>query len=313
MKNTLDTFVGSYSLSSQQQLYANAMASCQEILTLDADGRMFRQYLTSNYVFKEGGAKEVYNINVTLVGRYQLKGGMLSFSETLPRLDGNSFDFYPGPSDKEVDEPAVKRACCAKLESKIAEVLMNRGLECRQINTGRFPACQAYLDGDTLVLKYLKNKGVVKMTRCETPAGLDRKRQPVTLEEALKAPETRFVNALITGDNDYLNHATLYVPCKRETDKNEISFTPLELDDRKFMLVFSDIHRMKSCSMVDSTSWRPAFLPELASFSPAFNGGVCLNPSRGNTIGIDAEMLNQIVDYKWEGLKGDENESKQGL
>lgn len=304
MAKNKKAFVGSWTAKRNQQLYVNSFASCIDTLTLDADGKMFRQYKSSNYVFKEGGAKDVFDITITVVGRYELRGDLLVFKDMAPRLDENSFSYYPGENEKDINDVEVQASGKAQLECKIAEVLMNRAMECRQGNKGLMPKCHANVEGDVLVMKWEGYDSSDMMEKCEEPADLNRDREPVTIDDALKAPETRFVNAIVNGDCDYLNNVTLYTPCDAETnDKGgAIAFSPLEIGDQKYLVSFTDIHRMKSSSLNMSKGWRPTMLTELVSFSKVFDG-ICLNPSNGHSIGITSEMLEAIVARTWKGME----------
>lgn len=307
MANKISSFVGSWTANRRQQLYANSIVSCDDTLILDADGRMFRQYRSVNYVFKEGGAKDEFDITITLVGNYEVKGDRLVFKNVAPRLDENSYSYTPAEDEKDVDQSAIEASGRAKLECKIAEVLMNRAMECRQNNLGKLPTCHAKVEGNLLVMAWEGYEGQDQMAKCDEPANFDRLREPTTIDIALKAPETRFMNALENGDCHYLNNATLYTPCDVEegVEGGAIAFTPLEIGDQKYMITFTDIHRLKSSSLNTSTGWRPTLITELASFSKVFDG-LCLNPHNGHSVGLTSEMVDAIVGYTWEGTEEEE-------
>lgn len=307
MDNNIKTLVGSWTANRRQQLYANSFVSCDDTLILDADGRFFRQYKSVNYVFMHGGAKEEFSITVSLVGSYEVKGDELAFKEVAPRLDENSYGYYPADDEKVSDKSKVESAGRAKLECKIAEVLMNHAMECRQNNTGRLPVCHFKVDGDALLMSFDGYEGSDQLNKCPEPAGFDRERLPMSVDEALLAPETRFINALNNGDCVYLNNATLYTPCEveKDSDGRAIAFNPLEVGDQKFLMTFTDIHRLKSSSLNASGGWRPTLISELASFNKVFDG-ICLNPHKGHSVGLTSEMVEAIVDYTWEGTLEEE-------
>lgn len=303
MKGNDKQFVGCWTANRKQQTYANSIVSCDDTLILDADGRFFRKYRAVNYVFIADGAKEEFDITITLVGSYEVKDDTLLFKDVAPRLDENSYSYTPSANETDVDQQKVQTAGRAKLECKIAEVLMNRAMECRQNNLGKLPVCHIKVEGDDLLMSWDGYEGQDKMTKCDEPDNFDRQRQPMSVKDAIEAPETRFMNALENGDCDYLNNATLYTPCELEGEnEGAIAFSPLEIGDKKYLITFTDIHRLKSSSINTSSGWRPTLLVELAAFNNIFDG-ICLNPHNGHSVGLTTDIIDAIIDYTWEGTE----------
>lgn len=309
MTNITKKIVGCWTANHDQQIYINSFVKCTDTLVLDADGKLYRQYKTTNYVFKNNGGKDEFNINITVIGKWELKGDILIFKDMAPRLDENNYSYTPGKEEKDIDNIAIQAAGKAKLECKIAEVLINRGIECRQGNNEKFPNCHVNVVGENLVMKWEGYTEEDKMNKCTEPTDLDRTREAMNLQDAIDAPESRLVNAIIEGDCDYLNNVTFYTPCETTNEDNEqsIAFCPLEIGEKKYIISFTDIHHLRSSDLNNCETWRPTLLSELATLREIFDG-ICLNPNKGHSTGIPSHMLNEIVNRTFKGLNNKKGE-----
>lgn len=305
MTNIATNITGSWKANRDQQLYANSFVKCEDILTLDNDGRMFRQLKTTNYVFKNDGSKDEFVINVTLVGTYEVKDDLIFFKNAAPRLDENSFNYFPSEKDdkKMIDEKLVIACGKAQLENKIADVLMNRAIECRRGNEGQLPNCHFSIKGKKLVMKWEGFEREDVMSKCSEPKDLDRDREPMAVEEALAAPETKFVNAVFEGDCDYLNNVVLYTPCETNNNGKEldVQFNHFEINGKKYLVTFTDMPHFHTSALQTDSNCKPTRLVELAEMRNSFDG-LCINPYKDSSIGITSQMLDAFVNRTWKGM-----------
>lgn len=301
-----ETITGSWKANRDGRISANAYAICSDILTLDNDGRVFRQFDTTKVVDNDDNLKEKYRVIVTLVGRYTLESDVLRFSDMNPRFENAEYSIEGSSPEKKkaLDTTETHEKYKAILKSLIAEVMMNKALECQQGNSGNIPPCHVRVENNQLVMKWEGYDAEDRMNQCEEPANLNRTEPAIPVEEALNSVANRFFRAVTEGDCTYLNNVTLLMPCGIEKNGNNtsIKIEPLVAGNMKLIVVFTDKVTMEKTELKQGRmGTKPVYMHELSQLMGPFDG-ICVNPVNGKSICLRQEMVEAMANGKWGGI-----------
>ena len=306
-----ERIIGSWKARRDGRINANSFAECSDILTLDRDGSVFRQFDTTKVVVRQDGGKERYQVIVTLVGTYELNGDILVFKNLTPRYETSKFVFDDSGCSPEVKSQLVKseieRNGNSVLEYTVGEVIVNKGLECMQSTSNQIPACHVRVENASLKMKWDGYDMEDVMTKCDEPANLDRFTPGLPLDVAVKMQEFKLFEAITEGNSQYLKNVILYMPCNVEQKDGEysIKFQPLETQGMKLIIAFSDMNTMNQSELASNYSQRKfTNLRELSSLMTAFDG-VCLNPVNGKSFCLRKEMIAAMLEDRWGGIGDD--------
>ena len=306
-----ERIIGSWKARRDGRINANSFAECSDILTLDRDGSVFRQFDTTKVVVRQDGGKERYQVIVTLVGTYELNEDILVFKNLTPRYETSKFVFDDSGCSPEVKSQLVKseieRNGNSVLEYTVGEVIVNKGLECMQSTSNQIPACHVRVENASLKMKWDGYDMEDVMTKCDEPANLDRFTPGLPLDVAVKMQEFKLFEAITEGKCQYLKNVILYMPCNVEQKDGEysIKFQPLETQGMKLIIAFSDMNTMNQSELASNYSQRKfTNLRELASLMTAFDG-VCLNPVNGKSFCLRKEMVTAMLEDRWGGIGDD--------
>lgn len=303
--------IGSWKANRDGRITANAYALCSDILTLDPDGRVLRQFDTTKVVERTDGAKEHYHIVVTLVGSYTLDGDVITFKDMNPRFESSEYFMTTEGCLPEVmlklKSRLVKEAGEAALEGVVAEVMMNKAQECEQGNSGKIPPCHVRVEDNQFIMKWEGYDGEDKMQKCDEPANLSRTKEATPVEVALRAQADSFKKAIGNGDCMFLNNATLLMPCEIEREGNSVSIKidPLNAGGMRLIVVYTD-RVVMSQSELRQARMNTKFvkMAELNSLMGPFDG-ICVNPVQGKSLCLKQHMVDAIVNEKWGGIGPD--------
>ena len=103
-----EAIIGSWLARRDGRINANSFAECSDILTLERDGKVFRQFDTTKVVVRQDGGKERYQVIVTLVGDYELNDDVLVFKNLTPRYETSKFMFDDSDCSPEVKSQLVR-------------------------------------------------------------------------------------------------------------------------------------------------------------------------------------------------------------
>lgn len=303
--------VGSWKARRDGRINSNSYAECSDILTLDRDGRVFRQFDTTKVVERQDGGKERYQVVVTLVGFYELNNDVLVFKNMTPRYETSTFVFDDSGCTPEfksgLAKSEIEKNGNSVLECTVAEVIANKGMECVQNESSNIPACHVTVANDSLKMKWEGYDAEDVMVKCSEPANLDRITPGLPLDAAVKMQEFKLFEAITTGNCMYLKNVILFMPCNVEQKGNEYSlkFQPLEANGMKFIIAFSDINTMNQSELASSYSRRKfTNLRELSTMLDAFDG-ICLNPVNGKSFCLRKEMVAAMLEGRWGGIGDD--------
>ncbi|MEE1175863.1 MAG: SseB family protein [Paludibacteraceae bacterium] len=306
-----ETIIGSWLARRDGRINANSFAECSDILTLERDGKVFRQFDTTKVVVRQDGGKERYQVIVTLVGDYELNDDVLVFKNLTPRYETSKFMFDDSDCSPEVksqlERSEIERNGISVLEYTVGEVIVNKGLECMQSTSNQIPACHVRVENDSLKMKWDGYDVEDVMVKCDEPANLDRVTPGLPLDVAVKMQEFKLFEAITEGNCLYLKNVILYMPCNVEQKNGEysIKFQPLETQGMKLIIAFSDMNTMNQSELASNYSQRKfTNLRELASLMTAFDG-VCLNPVNGKSFCLRKEMVTAILENRWGGIGDD--------
>ena len=306
-----EAIIGSWLARRDGRINANSFAECLDILTLERDGKVFRQFDTTKVVVRQDGGKERYQVIVTLVGDYELNDDVLVFKNLTPRYETSKFMFDDSDCSPEVKSQLVRseieRNGNSVLEYTVGEVIVNKGLECMQSTSNQIPACHVRVENDSLKMKWDGYDVEDVMVKCDEPANLDRVTPGLPLDVAVKMQEFKLFEAITEGNYQYLKNVILYMPCNVEQKNGEysIKFQPLETQGMKLIIAFSDMNTMNQSELASNYSQRKfTNLRELASLMTAFDG-VCLNPVNGKSFCLRKEMVTAILENRWGGIGDD--------
>lgn len=306
-----ETIIGSWLARRDGRINANSFAECSDILTLERDGKVFRQFDTTKVVVRQDGGKERYQVIVTLVGDYELNDDVLVFKNLTPRYETSKFMFDDSDCSPEVKSQLVRseieRNGISVLEYTVGEVIVNKGLECMQSTSNQIPACHVRVENDSLKMKWDGYDVEDVMVKCDEPANLDRVTPGLPLDVAVKMQEFKLFEAITEGNCLYLKNVILYMPCNVEQKNGEysIKFQPLETQGMKLIIAFSDMNTMNQSELASNYSQRKfTNLRELASLMTAFDG-VCLNPVNGKSFCLRKEMVTAMLENRWGGIGED--------
>lgn len=306
-----EAIIGSWLARRDGRINANSFAECSDILTLDRDGKVFRQFDTTKVVVRQDGGKERYQVIVTLVGNYELNDDVLVFKNLTPRYETSKFVFDDSDCSPEVksqlERSEIERNGNSVLEYTVGEVIVNKGLECMQSTSNQIPACHVRVENDSLKMKWDGYDVEDVMVKCDEPANLDRVTPGLPLDVAVKMQELKLFEAITEGNCQYLKNVILYMPCNVEQKNGEysIKFQPLETQGMKLIIAFSDMNTMNQSELASNYSQRKfTNLRELASLMTAFDG-VCLNPVNGKSFCLRKEMVTAMLENRWGGIGDD--------
>lgn len=306
-----EAIIGSWKARRDGRINANSYAECSDILTLDRDGRVFRQFDTTKVVVRQDGGKERYQVVVTLVGFYELNNDVLVFNNLTPRYENSTFVFDNSGCSPEVKsrltKSEIEKNGNSVLEYTVGEVIVNKGLECMQSTSANIPACHVRVENDSLKMKWDGYDMEDVMVKCEEPANLDRLMPGIPLDTAVKMQEFKLFEAITTGNCQYLKNVILYMPCNVEQKGNEysIKFQPLETQGKKFIIAFSDMNTMNQSELASNYSQRKfTNLRELSTMLDVFDG-ICLNPVNGKSFCLRKEMVEAMLEDRWGGIGDD--------
>ena len=306
-----ETIIGSWLARRDGRINANSFAECSDILTLERDGKVFRQFDTTKVVVRQDGGKERYQVIVTLVGDYELNDDVLVFKNLTPRYETSKFMFDDSDCSPEVksqlERSEIERNGISVLEYTVGEVIVNKGLECMQSTSNQIPACHVRVENDSLKMKWDGYDVEDVMVKCDEPANLDRVTPGLPLDVAVKMQEFKLFEAITEGNCLYLKNVILYMPCNVEQKNGEysIKFQPLETQGMKLIIAFSDMNTMNQSELASNYSQRKfTNLRELASLMTAFDG-VCLNPVNGKSFCLRKEMVTAMLENRWGGIGDD--------
>lgn len=306
-----EAIIGSWLARRDGRINANSFAECLDILTLERDGKVFRQFDTTKVVVRQDGGKERYQVIVTLVGDYELNDDVLVFKNLTPRYETSKFMFDDSDCSPEVKSQLVRseieRNGNSVLEYTVGEVIVNKGLECMQSTSNQIPACHVRVENDSLKMKWDGYDVEDVMVKCDEPVNLDRVTPGLPLDVAVKMQEFKLFEAITEGNYQYLKNVILYMPCNVEQKNGEysIKFQPLETQGMKLIIAFSDMNTMNQSELASNYSQRKfTNLRELASLMTAFDG-VCLNPVNGKSFCLRKEMVTAILENRWGGIGDD--------
>lgn len=306
-----EAVIGSWLARRDGRINANSFAECSDILTLERDGKVFRQFDTTKVVVRQDGGKERYQVIVTLVGDYELNDDVLVFKNLTPRYETSKFMFDDSDCSPEVKSQLIRseieRNGNSVLEYTVGEVIVNKGLECMQSTSTQIPACHVRVENDSLKMKWDGYDVEDVMVKCDEPANLDRVTPGLPLDVAVKMQEFKLFEAITEGNCQYLKNVILYMPCNVEQKNGEysIKFQPLETQGMKLIIAFSDMNTMNQSELASNYSQRKfTNLRELASLMTAFDG-VCLNPVNGKSFCLRKEMVTAMLEDRWGGIGDD--------
>ncbi len=306
-----NSIVGSWKARRDGRISANAYVLCTDILTLDSDGRTFRQFDTTKVVVRADGGKENYRVVVTQVGNYTLNGNVIRFSDMAPRYETSEYFINTddcSPETKQMlESPMAIQAGEASLKGAVAEVMKNKAQECQQDNSGSMPTCYVRVEDNRLIMSFEGYDGEDILEKCEEPANLDRTAPATPVEEALSSTADSFMAALRAGDCTYLNNYSLYMPCiiEEKGDQTYVTIDPLVVGGMELIVVFTDKDTMSQSELRQAkTEYRLVNMNDLYAQMQVFDG-ICLNPVNGNSVCLKKYMVEAMATYKWGGVGSD--------
>lgn len=306
-----EEIVGSWMARRDGQINAQSFAECSDILTMDSDGRVFRQFDTTEVVKRKTGEVERYQVIVTLVGVYEYDGDVLTFKDLKPRYESSRFNFDPSgcaPGHKvKLTKREIEENGRSKLNSKVGEVMTNKAVECMQSISGQIPTCHVRMEGNALIMKWDGYDIEDKMVRCDEPADLDRCTEGLPIEVAVKIPEQNLYEAIRKGDCRYLKNTSLFLPCNysEQGDSIRIMFKTIEAQGMKLIVAFTDANTMSQSELIAQYPYREcADIQQLIPYLSVYDG-LCVNPVQGHSICLRKEMVQAMVEDRWGGISDD--------
>ncbi len=195
---------GSWKANTDTRISDNWFFKCADTLTLDADGRLFRQYDVTKIEEHADGSKEHFNVVITVVGYYTIDGDIITFKDMDPRYDNSRYFVTTDGCSDEVKK-AWELTNAQKANSTLSEIMLelmhSKECECMHSHRGTLPKTQFKVKKDELTIIWKDYNAEYKMQKCEEPANLDRTTPPMPYEKVFCASADTILNSRASEPN----------------------------------------------------------------------------------------------------------------
>lgn len=325
MNELKEQIVGAWETTREEKTEANSRTVCLDTLVLDADGRFFRIKKTTEHVAKQDGGEELYQVTATIIGKWNLEGDKLIFSEQAPRYDDNDSSLNcEGCAEerrKELEElmhdSRFRDFTDARLLNHTGQMMVNLAMECEKGNNGEYPDCHVRVEDDKLYMRWegFEGEDIMAKSTSNIAETLDRETPPSSLQDAYAMPANVFFDAMERPMPEYLKTTQLIVPSEEKQMKDGVGTAFLTVDVRGETVIaaFTDLHQLKQYGD-DLKTYDVMYIPLLAQLTSGDSPfkGVCINPGQEYPFFIPAAYLQKMAAGTFKGIEEEEKEMKAG-